>query len=245
MRKAILHLLGDPPSSIPLQIDDDGKITHGVRNYEVVVEIDEKGDRVRFLLENQHNETRAWFAVLQEEWQRLHRAPDWRLISWFPFVTYERMTPRGKATLTQREDPLYRKRPDLLSSEFWQARLHIPDGSIVTTFTEFSCFAGQADAFCSASEWTAQLEQGTYTPAYTVNALVKEQPKVFRVTKGVAHKQSIWRVCSEREFARMIAQYQQLNGHSTILVRDLKILKALLPNTKLAGEHSPTGMPIH
>jgi len=35
------------------------------------------------------------------------------------------------------------------------------------------------------------------------------------------------------------------HGHSTILVRDFSTLKALLPETKVAGEHSPTGMPMH
>jgi hypothetical protein len=242
MKKSIVHLLGDS-YTMPLQVHDDDKITHGLRHHEVVVQVEQQKDHIRFLLENQHSKERNWFSASLEEWQRFLHAPNWQHVSWFPFVTYERMTSLGKATLTRREDPLSRKRRDLLSSEFWQARLYLTEG-ILTTFTEFSCLAGQAEAFCDASEWTVLAEQGTYTPAYTVNALAKEQPKSFRVTEGLTTIQNIGRVYSEREFSRVIAQYKQLYGHNTILARDLQILKLLLPNTKVAREHSPTGLPL-
>lgn len=241
MKKTIVHLLGDS-HTMPLQINDDGRITHGLRNHEVVVQVEQQKDYIRFLLENQHRQEKEWFTISQEEWQRLQQAPDWQHVSWFPFVTYERITPRGKATLTRREDPLYRQRRDLLS-EFWQARLYLTEG-ILTTFTEFSCLAGYADAFCKASEWTVQAEQGKYEPAYTISALGNETSKSFRVTEGFAHIKSAWRQYSGREIARIMAQYRQQNEHSTILVRDLQILKALLPNTKVAEAHSPTGFPL-
>lgn len=49
MKKTILHLLRDT-STMPLEVHDDGRITHGLRQHEVVIQTEIQKDYIRFSL---------------------------------------------------------------------------------------------------------------------------------------------------------------------------------------------------
>lgn len=247
MKKVMVQRLDvEQPGSrmMALQIRDDEKLADGSRWQEEIIQAEQEGDRVRLLFDNQRAKEREWITISLADWQRLHAAPHWRHVSWSPFIAYERETLRGKAVLTHRDDPQKRMRGDHLTHEFWQARLHLQEG-ILATFHEFACLAGREEAFCEASEWTVQAEQGKREPTLTIASLVEGQTDAFKLTRGFPHAASVWQARQKKDIARFLTSFAGQHGHSTILVRDFSTLKALLPETKVAAEHSPTGMPIH